>query len=85
MSDVVLNMQEPETRRFYVYAVWRGQVRMEKAGLKNRGGSVRLRAAQHLGLKRNASHDEVIAELTKRIDACKVAHDARTTNITGSN
>lgn len=42
------------------FAQVKGAVRLEKAGMKSRGGSVRLAACKAWGLPRNTSHDDLI-------------------------
>lgn len=55
---------------FQLLAV-RGALKLEKAGLKSRGGSIRKGWALRLGLKPGAKHDEVIAEINRRVEAAK--------------
>lgn len=47
----------------------KGAIKLEKLGMKSRGGSMRKAWAQKLGMKPTAKHDTVIAELQRRIDA----------------
>lgn len=47
----------------------RGALKLEKLGMKSRGGSIRKGWAERLGLKSNAKHDEVIAEINRRLEA----------------
>lgn len=47
----------------------RGALKLEKLGMKSRGGSIRKGWAVRLGLKASAKHDEVIAEITRRLEA----------------
>lgn len=51
---------------FQLLAV-RGALKLEKLGMKSRGGSIRKGWALRLGLKANAKHDEVIAEINRRL------------------
>lgn len=53
---------------FQLLAV-RGALRLEKLGMKSSGGSIRKGWALRLGLKANAKHDEVIAEIERRLPA----------------
>lgn len=55
---------------FQLLAV-KGALKLEKAGLKSRGGSIRKGWALRLGLKPTAKHDEVIAEINRRVEAAK--------------
>lgn len=45
----------------------RGMLRLEKAGLKTRGGALRPRIAAELGLSPRASHDVFIEEISRRL------------------
>lgn len=47
----------------------RGALRLEARGMKSRGGSIRKGWAVRLGLKPTAKHDEVIAEINRRLEA----------------
>ncbi len=55
---------------FQLLAV-RCALKLEKAGLKSRGGSIRNGWALRLGLKPSAKHAEVIAEIERRVQAAK--------------
>lgn len=47
----------------------RGMLRMEKIGMKSRGGALRPRIAAELGLKARDSHDTFIAAIEKKLEA----------------
>lgn len=53
----------------YRLASLRAILKLEKAGMKGRGGALRPKIAAELGLKARDSHDTFIQELTKRIEA----------------
>ena len=55
---------------FQLLAV-KGALKLEMAGLKSRGGSIRKGWALRLGLKPGAKHAEVIAEIERRVQAAK--------------
>ena len=55
---------------FQLLAV-KGALKLEMAGLKSRGGSIRKGWALRLGLKPSAKHAEVIAEIERRVEAAK--------------
>ena len=55
---------------FQLLAV-KGALKLEKLGMKSRGGSIRKGWALRLGLKPGAKHDEVIAEIERRVEAAK--------------
>jgi hypothetical protein len=50
----------------------RGAVKLEKVGIKSRGGSVRKLAATECGMKPTTKIDDVIAELESRIMLARV-------------
>lgn len=68
MSDTII-INTPDGITFYRLAAQKGAIRLEKIGLRHSRGSVRKVAALEYGLKPNAKHDEVIAEIQKRMDA----------------
>jgi hypothetical protein len=47
----------------------RGMLRMEKAGMKTRGGAIRPRICVELGLKRNDSFDTFIDKINELLAA----------------
>ena len=51
--------------------VVKGALRSEKLGMKRRGGSIRKGWALRMGLKANASYDEVIAAIDARLAEIK--------------
>lgn len=53
--------------------VLRSAVKLESVGLKSRGGSKRALAIRELGLKRNATYDEVLVALDQAIEDAKAA------------
>ena len=55
---------------FQLLAV-KGALKLEMAGLKSRGGSIRKGWALRLGLKPSAKRAEVIAEIERRVEAAK--------------
>lgn len=59
---------------FQMHAV-RSALRLEKLGMKSRGGSIRKGWAIKLGLKPNAKIDEVIAAIDKRLEEIKAHGD----------
>lgn len=50
----------------------RGMLRLEKAGLKTRGGALRPRIAGELGLKPRDNYDKYIAEINSRLEVGSV-------------
>lgn len=52
----------------YRLCALRGAVKLEAKGLQRRGKSAKSIAIQELGLKRNATHEEVIAALQAKIE-----------------
>lgn len=54
----------------------RAMLRMEKVGMKTRGGSLRPRIAAEFGLSARASHDVFIDHLTSLIEATIAANNA---------
>jgi hypothetical protein len=46
----------------------KAQLRLEKLGLKSKGGALRPRLAKELGLAPRAPHDVYIAECQRRMD-----------------
>jgi hypothetical protein len=50
-------------------AAIKAALKMEKVGLKTRGGALRPKIAAEFGLKPRASYDVYIAEIQKRMDA----------------
>lgn len=49
----------------------RGQLKLEKAGLKSSGGALRPRLAKEFNLKPRDSHDKFIAAVQAAIDKMK--------------
>lgn len=47
----------------------RGMLRLEKAGMKSRGGALRPKIAAELGLKPRDSYDTFIKACTEKIEA----------------
>ena len=45
----------------------RGMLRLEKVGMKTRGGALRPKICNEFGLKKNAPHDEFIAAINRII------------------
>ena len=46
----------------------KGMLKLEKVGLKTRGGALRPRIAAEFGLKARDSHDKFIAEIQRRME-----------------
>jgi len=46
----------------------RGQLRLEKIGMKSSGGALRPRLSKELGLMPRDSHDKYIAVVQKKLD-----------------
>jgi hypothetical protein len=68
-SAAVINT--PEGIAAYRLLSLRGMLRMEKAGMKTRGGALRPRIAAELGLKARDSHDTFITEIERRLEELK--------------
>lgn len=65
-EDVIL------TGRGIEYARWaslKGRVKMEKVGLKFKGGAIRPKLAAELGLKARDPYDAYIAAIQAKMDA----------------
>jgi hypothetical protein len=58
----------PNGIAFARLASLKGMLKLEKVGLKTRGGALRPRIAAELGLKKSDSHDKFIAEIQSRMD-----------------
>lgn len=48
--------------------VWKGGIKLEKAGMKRRGSSCKKLAILHFGMKKNSSHDEVIQRILQELE-----------------
>ena len=53
----------------------KAMIKMEKAGLKQRGGALRPRLAKELGLSPRAPHDEYVAAIEKKVSELKIAKE----------
>jgi hypothetical protein len=53
----------PHGMTYATLAAEKMRVSVESKGMKCRGGSARLRMAKYLGMKKNATHEEVIARI----------------------
>ena len=63
------SLTTPEQISRFQLAVWRGAVKLEKVGMKHSSGrSVTAAMRKRYGLKRTASHDEVLACINKEMD-----------------
>lgn len=49
----------------------RGMLRLEKIGLKTRGGALRPRIASEFGLPPRSSHDDFIAAIEKKLEGAR--------------
>lgn len=58
----------PESIEYFRLASLKGRVKLEKVGMRGRGGQVTPIMRKEFGLKARASHDEVIAAIQKRMD-----------------
>lgn len=76
MTTAITSSAMPAHVSFFRLCQLRGALKMEKIGLKGRGGALRPQIAAELGLKPRASYDDFIAEVQKRIDACHAANEA---------
>ena len=61
-------INDPEGIEYARLASLKGQLKLEKVGLKSSGGALRPRLAAYLGLKPRDSHDKYIAECQRRMD-----------------
>lgn len=52
----------------YQLMVWKGAIKLEKAGMRRHGPSVMSLAKKHFNLPMRTTHDEVIARIQKAID-----------------
>jgi hypothetical protein len=62
-------LSTPEGISRFRLASIRGQLKLERLGMKSSGGALRPRLAKELGLKPRDSHDVFIAEVQRRMDA----------------
>lgn len=60
-NNETIVMSTKEELSYANYAIMKGALKMEKAGLKSRGGALRPRLAAQFGLKKTAPHDDFIA------------------------
>lgn len=67
-NDKPIIIDNPEGIAYARLASCKGAVKLEKVGLKSRGGSVRKMIAVEMGMKATATHDDVIAEIQRRMD-----------------
>lgn len=58
----------PESINFFRLCSLRGMLKLEKIGMKTRGGALRPRIAAEFGLKPRDSHDKFIAKIQSLID-----------------
>jgi hypothetical protein len=69
-EPVIINT--PEGIKYVQMAAAKGAIRLEKLGMRHsKIGSVKNAWAKHLGMRPRATHDEVIAELEKRMQKIK--------------
>ena len=69
MSAIVCNT--PRQVSAFRWLSVRGMLRLEKAGMKSRGGALRPRLAAELGLSPRASHDTFILAIEEILAALK--------------
>lgn len=63
------SLTTPKAIAAYRLASLRAMLRMEKIGLKTRGGALRPRIAEELGLRPRDSYDLYIATITEMLEA----------------
>lgn len=67
--STVTVINTPKGIRIYQLLVAKSAIKLEKAGMRHsRIRSVRAMYARHLGLKRNATHDDVVAAIQGEVD-----------------
>lgn len=66
MNTVVISGKEGV--QYARLASLKGMLKLEKIGLKSRGGALRPRLAQEFGLNKRDPHDKFIAEIQSRMD-----------------
>ena len=59
----------PEQISYVRLASVKGMVKMEKAGLKSRGGSVKNKLCKEFGISIRTSHDDVIKLIQEKMDS----------------
>ena len=59
----------PEGISYVRLASLKGMLKLEKVGMKTRGGALRPRIAAEFGLNKRDSHDKFIAEIESRMQA----------------
>lgn len=67
MEEAIV-IDTPEGIHYARLAVEKGRVKMEKAGLKFKGGSARKRMALYFGMKPGTTHDVVVARIQEEMD-----------------
>lgn len=58
----------PDQIEYVNLARCKSAIKLEKVGLKSRGGSIRKMMAIKMGLKSNASHDQVIEAIQNKMN-----------------
>jgi hypothetical protein len=58
----------------------KGALKLEKAGLKTRGGALRPKIAAELGLKKTDSHDKFIETVQNKMNAMLAEREAAARN-----
>ena len=58
----------PEGISYTRLASLKGMLKLEKIGMKTRGGALRPRIAAEFGLNKRDSHDKFITEIQRRMD-----------------
>jgi hypothetical protein len=71
----------PEEISYFRLASIKSQLKLEKVGLKSRGGALRPRICKEFGLPKTRPHDEFIAVIQKRMDDIIAAKQAQTVEV----
>jgi hypothetical protein len=67
-QDKTIVLTTPDEIAYGQLAILKGALKLEKVGMKTRGGALRPVWAAKLGLKPRDSYDTFIAEVQKRMD-----------------
>jgi hypothetical protein len=62
-------INDPDGIAYARLATLKGALKLEKAGMKTKGGALRPRIAAEFGLKPRDSHDAFIAKVQEKMDA----------------
>jgi hypothetical protein len=71
MNTEAITLSTPEQIAAYRLLSLRGMLRLEKVGLKSRGGAVRPRIADELGLKPRDSYELYISTIENKLGLSK--------------